>query len=166
MKEIELYVHTCDGVDPKLIKISEEATVEELIKKIQATGIAIGEPGEELLLLVENEEEPIGTGQKLCDRGVRHRHHVHCHRCRHVRVIVTYNSVDKEKTFSPSVLVKKVLKWAIDAFELKGADADKVLYLKDTPNVELLNEAHIGSYAKHSGCEVKVCLAPPVRVQG
>ena len=56
MKEIEIHVHTCDSVDSRLIKIAEDATVEELVKIVQAAGAVIGELEEEIFLLVENEE--------------------------------------------------------------------------------------------------------------
>ena len=79
MTEIELHVHTHEGVEPKLIKIASDATVEQLIKAIQAAGAAIGEPNDEIVLWVENEEKMCHKGQKLHDCGIKHRHHVHCH---------------------------------------------------------------------------------------
>ena len=167
MKEIDVYVHTCEGTDPRLIKIAEDAAVEELLERLRTAGVVLGEPGEEVLLFIENGDEAVGRGRKLSDCGIRHRHHLHCHRCRHIRVAAFYNGVEKSASFSPSAKVGRVLKWAVAAFELKGVDADnKGLYLKDSPNVELLNDAHIGSFAKFPGCEVKVCLAPIIRVQG
>jgi len=79
MSEIELHVHTHEGVEPKLIKIASDATVEQLIKAVQAAGAAIGEPGDEIVLWVENEEVACRKGQKLHECGIKHRHHVHCH---------------------------------------------------------------------------------------
>ena len=79
MTEIELHVHTHEGVEPKLIKIASDATVEQLVKAIQAAGAAIGEPGEEIVLWVENEEVTCRKGQKIHECRIKHRHHVRCH---------------------------------------------------------------------------------------
>ncbi|MGA3266500.1 MAG: multiubiquitin domain-containing protein [Verrucomicrobiota bacterium] len=79
MPEIELHVHTHEGAEPKLIKISSDATVEQLVKEIQAAGAAIGEPGEEIILWVENEEITCRKGHKIHECRIKHGHHVHCH---------------------------------------------------------------------------------------
>lgn len=166
MKQIELYVHTSDGVEPKLVKTSEDATVKQLIEAIKATGAIHVEPGEELHLFVEDMEEHIHADKRLCDCEIRHRQHVHCHRCHRVKVSVFYNA-EKEKVFPPSAKVKRVLRWAIEAFGLTPADAaDKVLVLKENPDVELSEDAHIGSVAKSPECAVDLCLVAPVTVEG
>ena len=43
MKQIEVYVHTHEGVEPKLIKVSEESTVKELVEAICPAGGFEGE---------------------------------------------------------------------------------------------------------------------------
>ena len=77
MKQIEINVHTGDGVDSRLIKIAEDATIDDLIKVIQAAGAAVGELEEEIVLLVENDEKLLRREHKLCDHGIKHGNHVH-----------------------------------------------------------------------------------------
>ncbi len=89
MKEIEIHVHTHEGVEPKLIKIAEDATIEQLLKQMQAAGAAIGEPGEEIILWVENEEIKCHKHHKIHERGIRHHHHIHCH------CVIVVNTRDK-----------------------------------------------------------------------
>jgi len=80
--------------------------------------------------------------------------------------VVSYNGVQKENQFSPSTKIKAVLKWTLYAFDLRGADAEgKVLRLNESGK-ELLSDAHIGSFAKHGECQVKLSLTPIVRVEG
>jgi len=56
---------------------------------------------------------------------------------------------------------------ALDAFALKGADAEsKVLRLAEPPQSELLGDQHIGSFVHSPKCELKLCLVPRVRFQG
>jgi hypothetical protein len=81
-------------------------------------------------------------------------------------VFVFYNE-EKHESFPPSATVKRVLKWAINAFKLTPADAaDKILVFKGDANDELPLAAHIGSFAKPSECAVNLCLTAPVEVQG
>jgi hypothetical protein len=164
MKEIELYVHWFGDADPKLIKIEEEAIVDDLIKKIEtATGMP---PSAEYFVFVESTEEVLEGKRKLSECGIKHRHHLHCHTCRRIHVVVSYNGVQKEQQFAPSTKIKAVLKWALYAFELRGADAEgKVLRLSDS-GTELLADAHIGSYAKPDSCRVNLALTPLIRVEG
>jgi len=165
MKEIEVYVHTHDGVDPKLVKAGEDATVKQLIDKIVAAAELKGDPDEELLLFLEDVDEPLEHHRKVCECEIRHHHHVHCHRCHSIKVSVFYNG-DKHASFPPSAKVERVLEWAIKAFKLTPAEAaEKILTLKGSDD-ELPLEAHIGSFAKPHECSVSLCLTAPVEVNG
>ncbi len=160
MKEIELYIHTADHHDPKLVKIDENATVEELLKQIAP------DVHSDIHLTIEGEEEPHDKLRKLGECGVKHRHHVHCHRCRKIAVTVFYNG-EETRSFAPATTIEKVLHWALSAFGLKGADAlDKVLRLTDAPNDVLSESAHIGSFAKTHACEIRLNLTGKVEVNG
>jgi hypothetical protein len=164
--EIELYVHSVKQDDPVIVRIAAGASVEELLKKIHEAGLCEG-PSEELHIFAENEAEPLARGHSVEHCGLRHRHHVHCHKCHRIQVAAIYNGMEKSDAFPPSAKVKRVLKWAIEAFQLKGADAEsKVLRLADPPQTELPNESHIGSFAHPPKCELRVCLVPPIRFQG
>ncbi len=160
MKEIELYIHTAGDREPKLVKIDEDATVEELLKRIAPGGNG------DLHLIIEGEDDPHDHHCKLRECSLKHRHHVHCHRCRKVAVTVFYNG-EQSHSFAPSATIEQVLKWALRAFELKGADAlDKVLRLPEAPNDPLPETAHLGSFVKGHSCEVRLELTGKVEVNG
>jgi hypothetical protein len=166
MKEIDIYVHSHEGVEPKLVKASEDATVNELLEKIVAAAGRKPAPDEKVLLFLEDIEEPLEHHRKLCECEIRHRHHVHWHHCHRIKVSVFYNG-EHHELFPPSATVKRVLKWAIKAFKLTPAEAaDKILVLKENPKEELPLDAHIGSFAKPHQCSVDLCLTAPVEVQG
>ena len=142
MKDIEIYVHTAHRREPELITISEGGTVEEVLIRIA--------PGEhaEMVLFVEDEEQPRERHYHLHDCHIQHRHHVHVHRCRELEVRVSYNGAKHEHKFAPAKTVEKVLHWALGAFGLKGHDAmNKVLRLAQGGD-ELPEAAHIGSFVK------------------
>jgi hypothetical protein len=79
MKQIEIQVHLAEGQQPKAIKIAEDATIEQLLKEIQAAGAAIGEPGEEIILWVENKEVACRRHHKLHECGIKDGHRIQCH---------------------------------------------------------------------------------------
>src|SRR4051812_14117801 len=100
MKNIELYAHSHNGVDPKLVKASEESTIIELVKIVVAAGGAKMEVDEEILVFAEDCDEPFEHHRKLSECEIRHRHHLHLHRCRKVKVSVFYNG-EHHELFSP-----------------------------------------------------------------
>jgi len=163
---IELYVHAQNGADPKLVKASEESTITELLQIIATTGDLGGKVDEEIFVFTEDSDEPVEHHRKLSECEIRHRHHIHCHRCRKVQVSVFYNG-EHHETFGPATTVKRVLKWAIKAFKLSPTDAaDKILVLKGHGSEELPLDAHIGSFAQPHHCSVELSLTAPVEVQG
>jgi hypothetical protein len=163
---IELYVHSNNGVDPVLVQAEQDATITEILEKIAGNGGFGGKVEDDILVFAEDCEEPFERQLKLSECEIRHRHHIHCHRCRKVLVTVYYNGVHKE-TFPPGTKVKRVLKWAIHAFKLSPTDAaEKILVLKEASNQELPLDAHIGSFTHPHQCSVELCLTAPVEVQG
>jgi hypothetical protein len=160
MKEIELYIHTAERRDPKLVKIDEDATVDDLLRHIAS------EANGDVQLRIEGEEEPHERHRKLRDCGIKHRDHIDCHHCHKVAVAVFYNS-EQTRSFAPSATIEKVLHWALRAFGLTGADAlDKELRLPGAPNEVLPESAHIGSFVKPHACEVRLSLTSKTEVNG
>jgi hypothetical protein len=166
MKTIELYVHTNNGAEPFLIQMSEDAAVTEVLQTIASSGGLGGKVEDEILVFMEDCDEPVERHRKLAELEIRHRHHLHCHKCHKVQVSAFYNGVHS-KTFSPATKVERVLKWAIKAFKLSSTDAaDKILVLKNQGADELPLDAHIGSFTQPHHCALEVCLTAPVEVQG
>jgi hypothetical protein len=164
--EQKLYVHSKEWVEPRVVETRPDSTVKEIGDIVVAQG-GIGGPVEgEILVFIEEQDEPLGHHQTLAECEVRHKHHLHIHHCKKVKVGVFYNA-ERHEHFAPSAKVKKVLKWAIHAFKLTPAEAmDKVLVLKSHPDTELNPDAHIGSYAERHHCVVELCLVAPVEVNG
>lgn len=159
-KEIEIYVHTTDQHDPKLVKIPQDATVEDLLMTIAPEG------HHEFHLVLEDEEETKERHQRLCDCGVHHRRHVHCHRCQQIQVSVFFNG-EATRQFPPSATIGQVLKWALKAFKLSGPDAtDKSLRLTSAPNEPLPETVHVGSLTKSPKCSVQLNLVDSVKTNG
>ena len=167
MKKIELFIHVAHCPDPKLMPIGEAASAGDLIEELRRGGLVQQENGQEVHLFLDNHDEPLERDHRLCDRGVGHRHLLHCHSCRRIEVKVHYNGVTKERNFSPSSRISRVLKWAAGAFGLTGADAQGLeLRLHSDPNNPLPPDSHIGCYTHRGRCALDLCLVPKVRVEG
>lgn len=159
-----IYLHGEGTRESKTIEIPAHATVEEIIviyrQQFPHSGAL-----EEILLFVEDEDEPKHHHQHHGDVGIHHRRHVHCHRCHHIEVIVFYNGDDKTFRLAPSQTVKTVFQKAIYAFGIKESDAGDYV-LKTEDGVTLKPSDHIGSFAKHPHCQVKLSLTPIQPVNG
>jgi hypothetical protein len=165
MKElIEIYLHSAGVRDEKIIQIVEDATVNDLLLAAREVGLA---HESDVILLIEDGEEPLERHARLCDHGVKHKHHLHCHQCRRVDVKVHFNGQEREAAFSPSKKVKGVLKWAVKAFELHGVDAEnKELRLGSAAGSILESQQHIGSWTSPGSCCIELYLTAIVEVQG
>lgn len=159
-----IYLHGENSREPKTIEIHPHATVEEIIiiyqQQFPGTGTV-----EEILIFVEDEDEPKGHHHHHGDAGIHHRHHVHCHRCHQIEVTVFYNGDDKTFREAPSRTVKTVFQKAIHAFGISESDAGDYV-LKTEDGVTLKPSDHIGSIAKHPRCQVKLSLTPIQPVNG
>ena len=164
-KEIEVYVHGEGVADLKLIKIGEDDTIAELIKKAHAAGIKSPDGDEKIIVTLEDEDDEKDHGHGTADCGIKHHGHVHCHRCRHVAVIVLYNGKEKSRQFAPSAVGAKIKKWALLEFNMSGKDAEnKALFFEN--KMELKADDHIGTFVDYPHCSIKLHLGGVVEVNG
>ena len=123
--------------------------------------------GEDVLVFVEDGEEPADNGKHLGDfagpTGVK----VHLHRCRRIEVKVTFNNETVEDKFAPGTTVARVKRWAAEKkFGMSPEEAgEHVLQLtgtKDRPSPS----THIGALVTHDKCALAFDLVPDERVNG
>ena len=162
-QEIEIYLHGPGTTGETILKLFSDSTVADLIAAAKQAGFA----EENLRITIEDEDEPLQKDARLCDCGVKHKHHLHCHVCDKVAVVVHFNGEQKSHKFAPSRPVKRVLKWALDAFGITGVDAEnKELRIEGVEGTVLSSQQHIGSYVKPHHCDLELFLTGIVEVQG
>ncbi len=163
-QKIEVFVQGEGCKDIHLLTVERDAPVGEILMAAREAGIAT--TGGDVVLFVEDTEDEFGPEQKLLDVGIQHRHRVHCHRCRHVRVGVNFNGVSADHDFRPSATIARVKRWADEHFGLKGVDAsDHVLQLCGG-TVRPDEDVHVGTLTEYPHCSVCFDLVPKKRVQG
>jgi hypothetical protein len=161
-KIVEVYVHGEGSREPKLVKVSEDATLREVA---EAAGCHL-ERVEDLFIGRQDDDDPCHSEDPLHKAKVGHRHHIHCHRCKKIHVSVLYNGIQKEREFSPAVRLDRVLRWATHEFGLHGQDAaDMALFLPGETQ-PLDGDIHIGSLASFPHCRVAFTMNVPVLVNG
>lgn len=151
---------------PVIIDVGDDAKIADVLSSAQRAGVIAGDVQlKDLFVFGLDEEEPLAPDQRI--GGGEKRPKLHCHRCRKIEVTVTFNLDRKSRSFAPSTLVSKVLKWALREFKLTGADAEnKELRIGGQNGQAMLEEAPIGSYVRHPHCEILAYLADIVQVQG
>ncbi len=163
-KHIQLYLHGAGTADEKIIEVPENATVHDIIAEAKKLGFT---EDFETALFVEDGYVELDHKHRLHECSIKHKHHIHVHRCRKIAVAVNFNGVDKTHNFTPGTRVSRVLHWAVNAFDLHGVDAkNKELHLGGTNGTVLTANQHIGSFAHPPQCSVTVYLTGIVEVQG
>jgi hypothetical protein len=159
----KLYVTHEKNENKRLIEAPVEIVVEELIK-ISAAGTVLAEI-KEVFVFLDDAEDPVQPGHTV--HPPNHRH-IHCHRCHKIKVTVNYAGRLKEHSFSPNATLEKVEVWALDAFELKGADRkNKELHVQSASGPIPPLENKIGMYVGHDDqCATTVFLTPEMGYQG
>jgi hypothetical protein len=162
---IELFVQGEEIADITLIRVPQDSSVRDIVRKTrEACGITAVE--EEILVLIEDQDQEIPLDAKLIEVGIAHRHRIHCHRCRRVEVAVNFNGAAKTRPFSPSTTIGKIKRWADDEFGLKGVDATEHALQICGTNMRPDLDVHVGSLVKHPNCQVCFDLVPKKRVEG
>jgi hypothetical protein len=164
MNKTQIYVHGENTRDPKLVEVSENASVKDIINLYHQEFPDAGSP-DEIELFIEDEEDPKEKDHSGEKAGIKKRIHIHCHRCRKIAVPVIYNGDDKLFQFSPSATAKMILKKAIHAFNIKETDAGDYLLKLDDKTI-LQPSDHIGSFTSFPRCQVKLFLTPTKPIQG
>jgi hypothetical protein len=122
MSEIEIHVHTAGQGQTKAIKIADDATIGQLLELAQAAGAAIGESGEEIILLIENKETVCRKHHKIHECGIKHGHHLHF-------VEIRVNSRE-EKWSKPEISYEEVVKLAFPNRSHDPKDVYSVAFFK------------------------------------
>lgn len=155
---MEIYVHSVESEDPKLIKIEATMLVRELV---------VGREGE--AVWIEEQDEALDLDITLEVAGLKNRHHVHRGHCRQVEVVIRYGGEPpRSRTFSPSATIDRVFKWVTgpEGFNLTPEQSVKHMLILPGADHALDKSVHVGSLVKEDKCEVSLDLAPKERFEG
>lgn len=165
-EEFEVYLHGEQLKDDKIIKVSNNQSVRDLLKSFLDFS-KLGSDVNEIKLYLEDKEDFKDQNLNVMEIGIKRHSHIHCHRCRHISLTVTYNGQNKDRKFAPSATGKRILKWAIKEFEISESDAANLVLRINSPLGEILQSyGHIGSFVHFPHCKITLFLTPNIQVQG
>lgn len=121
----------------------------------------------DVLLFIEDEDEPIDESVLVKDRATATGLKVHIHRCRYVKVTVTFNGKTVECHFAPSATVARVKRWAAEKeFGMSEDEAgEHVLQIAGTHDRPAPG-THIGTLTDDKADSLSFDLVPDERVNG
>jgi len=121
----------------------------------------------EVVLFLEDSDDPVDELLIVCEGKGNAGIKAHIHRCRRVKVAVTFNNETVHHEFAPGTTVARVKHWAaVRKFKMTEAEAgEHVLQIAGTHDRPAPG-THLGSLAVCPQCEVAFYLVPDQRVNG
>lgn len=168
-KEIQLFIQGEGIEEVQLVRVSEQDTLRELISKLPAvfavTIISVKDVAEFTFLLEDSDKE-LPLDKPLKNIGLTNRCRIHIHRCRKIKVSVSFNGREIGEAFPPSRTIAKVKRWADKNFEIEGVDAtEHALQICGTAK-RPDEDTHLGVLVRHPNCQICFDLVPKKRVEG
>lgn len=166
-KDKQIYLHGEGLKETKFIEIGSETKISEIVKEFEAiTGVASTKEAP-VECYTDDDDSPLDKSSTAGSKKIDKRSHVHCHRCKEVEVIVTYNGREEKFSFPPQTKAEKVFKKAIKEFKISDSDASNlVLRLGNGQGEILQDDDHIGSFVSYPACTLSLYLTPKKQVQG
>lgn len=161
---LRVYVQVEGEKNPQLIEIPSDARLKDVLAPLAAKGVHVGD---DIVMFVEDEDDELPQDDCLSDRNIKHRDHLHCHRCRKIEVSVLLNGTKNCRSFSPSARIAKVQEWAAHAFEKDGFEGTDEMALQLVGSTERPpDDAHIGTLVTYPNCELAFNFIGKPLVQG
>jgi hypothetical protein len=166
MGKIEIFLQGEGVKDVVLVRVPKDGTVRDLLNAAREHGVHLGGDGDPSVVYIEDAEEAVDPNASLEEAGIRHRGHIHVHRCHRIDVSVNFNARTETMAFPPSATVGRVKKWAVKAFGMSEKDAAEHVLQITGSNVRPDEDIHIGALVTHPEHRISFDLVPKVRVEG
>lgn len=167
MAEIQVFIQGEGVREIRMLALSANATVRDLVTAAAAQGFIVAADGK-VAVFAEDADEASPDGATLVAAGIGHQSSVHLSRCKRVAVTVHFNGAERSQTFGPGATMQKIKKWAVSkkGFDLAPVDAaEHVLQVTggtDRPD----EDVHIGTLVQARTCAMAFDLVAKVRVEG
>jgi hypothetical protein len=167
MADIQLFIQGEGVREIRVLAISANATVRDLVAAVAALGFQAADDGK-AMIFAEDTDDALPPGITLAAAGIHDQGSVHVHRCKKVAITVHFNGVEKSQTFAPGATLHRVKQWAVGkkAFDLAPVDAAEHV-LQVTGGTERPDEdVHVGALVHSPNCALAFDLVAKVRVEG
>ncbi len=173
---VDLFIHR-EGMPPKAVLATANENVEEVLKRsgleiLSGLHVFVGESISALDHAAsdaddgEDTHEPIDLSSLVGELGLQRSGHVHCHRCRHVAVIVNYQTRHVRHRFSPATTIRTATAWAHHRFHLTDTDAEKFILQVCNSDRRPRPDLHLGELVHAPDCKLCFDLVPDKKIEG
>jgi hypothetical protein len=174
--KVEIFVHA-EGRMPVPVKVLLNESLEDILKLAgiepkAELNVFCGESVEALSQsaqaegLEEDKHEPVSMKQTLDKVEIGKPGHIHCHRCKKIKVTVNYKEKTVIRQFSPATRIQTITVWARKQFGLTDIDADKMILEIDSTNERPRQSQHVGELVNYPDCKIVFSLVPEHKEAG
>jgi len=150
--------------EPLSINVHDDDTIASLLARFHDEHPNMGNEASSLVVFVGESDEEVPHDRKLCDCHCNGPKILHCHRCRKVKVSVSYNGEETRK-FGPNAKIRRVTKWAKKQFAV-DTDRKWVLRLDGAEGDILDPDTNLGKLVKSKDCNLSLFLTERCLIQG
>lgn len=165
MDAIEIFLQGA-GI-PKILTLTvpSNGRVREIIEIAKEQGLK-WTADQEVMVWIENLDEPLDLDILLVDAGIKKHTRLHVHTCHRVNVTVNFQDKAESHFFAPSTTISVVKKWADKKFGLSEADATEYALQLCNSTERPAEDVHLGTLVTPSECAVCFDLVPKQRIEG
>ena len=163
MSKLQLFLQYEGGSRIELVEVDSDAPGSDIIAAALRAGLnAAYAAGAHVF---GPDDSLIKPDTPIHEQGIRDKHRVHAHRCRHIEVTLHFNHVTKHLEFPPSATIARVKQRFVDEITMPPVDASEHALQLCGEKVRPDPDVQIGTLA--CGC-CSVCfdLVPIKRVEG
>ena len=163
MKSIDLFYQAQGLGEMQHLEIEADASVAVLrARLVEKHGLP-----PDVLIFLEDEDEPVGGDTLLKERATLTGLKVHLHRRREVKVTVMFNGKTVERLFCPSATVARVKRWAAEReFGMSEAEAGEHVLQFAGNHERPAPGTHIGALSEGEMRALAFDLVPDERING
>lgn len=165
--EMELFLQGEGIREIVLVRVARAGRIQQIVEVARTHGLSAPDDAE-VVVLVEESDEPLALQATLEESGIRDRDRVHVHRCRSAAVTVNFNAEHKLESFPSSATVARVRRWAVGkhGFDLTPIDATEHVLQVCGSTTRPDEDIHIGTLVTAPACDVCFDLVAKQRVEG
>lgn len=161
MKSVKFFLSGEMMNEPHIIEVDEQASISEvLVMEFGPRGVQV----EDVMVLLENENEPRPHGEQV-QGHFRHHDHIHCHRCKDVEITFSYNNKVRSEKVPPSTTGGKLIELISKLYNVSKSDAEN-LNLEISSDVHVAKNDHIGRFVSYPECRLHISLTDKNKING
>lgn len=161
--KLKVYLHGEDVAEARIIEVEAGASHAEIIEYFHKETNALGSI-EDYKLFIEREDTDGITIEEEEVIVIKHKAHVHCHRCEKVEALIGYQHLTKNFPVGPETTIAQLTKAAAAEFKVSPVDAADLVLRLGTDILPVTE--HIGTLVKYPDCKITLALTPPKQFQG